>query len=120
MSDQWRDSAVHTKDGAMVVGRIVRTEGVGTPQEAITVSVNPLGPERERILRTDIERIEPVATSSMPAGLLNSHTRQEILDLLGYLEGGTGTGTGIGIGTGIPPGAAPGAGLGNGGKLRDG
>ena len=120
VSDQWRDSAVHTKDGAMVVGRIVRTEDVGTPQEAVTVSVNPLGPERERILRSDIERIEPVATSSMPAGLLNSHTRQEILDLLGYLEGGTGTGTGIGIGTGIPPGAAPGAGLGNGGKLRDG
>ncbi|NBQ16616.1 MAG: hypothetical protein EBU31_18860, partial [Proteobacteria bacterium] len=106
VSDQWRDSAVHTKDGAMVVGRIVRTEGAGTPQEAITVSVNPLGPERERILRSDIERIEPVATSSMPAGLLNAHTRQEILDLLGYLEGGTG--------------AAPGAGVGNGGTLRDG
>ena len=110
VSDQWRDSAVHTKDGAMVVGRIVRTEGAGTPKETITVSVNPLGPERERILRSDIERIEPVTTSSMPAGLLNSHTRQEILDLLGYLEGATGT----------PPGAAPAAGVGNGGTLRDG
>jgi len=81
VSDQWRDTAITLKDGSMVIGRVV-----GSDAEAMTVSTNPLGPDRERVLRADIAQSEQITTSSMPQGMLNSHTRQEIIDLLGYLE----------------------------------
>ena len=83
VSDQYRDSAIVLKDGSLVVGRIV-----GQDASTLTVSINPLGPERENVQRADIERIDGVPTSSMPGGLLDSRTRDEVLDLLAYLEAG--------------------------------
>jgi len=83
VSDQYRDSAIVLKDGSLVVGRIV-----GQDASTLTVSINPLGPERETVQRADIERIDGVPTSSMPGGLLDSRTRDEVLDLLAYLEAG--------------------------------
>ena len=81
VSDQWRDTAVTLKDGSMVVGRIIASD-----KESLTLSTNPLGPDRERVERAEIAHSEQITTSSMPQGMLNSRTRQEILDLLGYLE----------------------------------
>ena len=81
VSDQWRDTAITLKDGGMVIGRIV-----GSDAESLTISTNPLGPERDRVIRTEIVNSEPVTTSSMPQGMLNARTRQEIIDMLGYLE----------------------------------
>lgn len=83
ISDQYRDSIVTTTEGEVVVGRIV----VSLP-EHIEIRTNPMGFERELIKRSDIGRIEPLETSSMPTGLLNARTREEILDLLAYLESG--------------------------------
>jgi putative heme-binding domain-containing protein len=81
VSDQWRDTAVTLKDGSMVVGRIVASD-----KESLTISTNPLGPDRERVERAEIAHSEQITTSSMPQGMLNSRTRQEVLDLVGYLE----------------------------------
>ena len=81
VSDQWRDTAITLKDGSMVVGRIVASD-----KESLTISTNPLGPDRERVERAEIAHSEQITTSSMPQGMLNSRTRQEVLDLLGYLE----------------------------------
>lgn len=108
VSDQWRDSAVTLRDGSMVVGRVVGQDDV-----SLTLSTDPLGDARERVARTDIERIERLTTSSMPPGLLGARSREEILDLLAYLEGG---GSGIGpIGTGATGTGAAGAAEGGGG-----
>ena len=82
VSDQYRDSAIALKDGSLVVGRIV-----GQDADTLTVSTNPLGPDRETVRRADIDRIDPVPTSSMPSGLLDARTRDEVLDLLAYIEG---------------------------------
>ena len=83
VSDQYRDSAIVRTDGDSVIGRIV-----GQDAESITVGVDPYGPTTVRIPRADVASIEPVPTSSMPAGLLGARTRAEILDLLAYLEAG--------------------------------
>ena len=81
VSDQWRDTAITLKDGSMVVGRIIASD-----KESLTISTNPLGPDRERVERAEITNSEQITTSSMPQGMLDTRTRQEILDLLGYLE----------------------------------
>ena len=81
VSDQWRDTAITLKDGSMVVGRVVASD-----KDSLTISTNPLGPDRERVARAEIAHSEQITTSSMPQGMLNSRTRQEVLDLLGYLE----------------------------------
>lgn len=83
VSDQYRDSIVETDDGSVVVGRIVSDS-----PEAIEVRTNPMGEERERVARARIVSIAPLATSSMPPGLLDARTRAEVLDLLAYLERG--------------------------------
>jgi putative heme-binding domain-containing protein len=83
VSDQYRDSVIETRDGSIVVGRIV-SDG----PDAIEVRTNPLGEERERVARAEILSIAPVETSAMPPGLLNARTRAEVLDLLAYLERG--------------------------------
>ena len=83
VSDQDRDSAITLADGSMVVGRIVSQDAA-----TMTVSVNPLGPERETVQRSEVASIELVPTSSMPTGLLDPRTRAEVLDLLAYWEAG--------------------------------
>lgn len=86
VSDQYRDSAVTTVDGDVIVGRIV----VDLPDH-LEIRTNPMGFERERIERANIASIAPIETSVMPPGLLNARTRDEILDLLAYLESAGGT-----------------------------
>jgi hypothetical protein len=41
-----------------------------------------------RIKRNDVEEVVPSKVSAMPAGLVNVLTREEILDLLSFLEAG--------------------------------
>ncbi|MBM4113293.1 MAG: DUF1080 domain-containing protein [Phycisphaerae bacterium] len=83
VSDQYRDSMVTTHDGEVVVGRVV-----ADLPEYLEIRTNPMGFERERLQRASIASIEPISTSVMPPGLLDSRTREEILDLLAYLESG--------------------------------
>jgi putative heme-binding domain-containing protein len=83
VSDQYRDSAIATADGDLFVGRVV-----GNSAEAIQIRTNPLSLDTDRVLKSNITSITPIATSSMPRGLLDSRSRQEVLDLLAYLERG--------------------------------
>ena len=83
VSDQYKDSIVETKDGTIVVGRIV-SDSV----DAIEVRPNPLTLDRERISKSDIQSVSQISTSSMPTGLLNARSKEEILDLLAYLRSG--------------------------------
>ena len=51
---------------------------------------NPIdaGEEPKEVAKADIEDRAESNTSLMPHGLLNTLTKQEILDLLAYLESG--------------------------------
>jgi len=83
VSDQYRESLVETKDGTIIVGRIVSDSAT-----AIEVRTNPLSEERQRVSKVDIQSIQLVTTSSMPSGLLNARSKAEILDLVAYLQAG--------------------------------
>ena len=83
VSDQYRDRAIETKDGSVVVGRIVNDTA-----DFIEVATNPVGHERERVAKAEIAKIEVIPTSTMPKGLLDARTRREVEDLLAYLARG--------------------------------
>ena len=81
LSEQYMNTAIETKGGQVVVGRIAEE----TP-EKIVIRPKPLEPETVTVLKSEIESRSLSKTSPMPAGLLNMFTKDEILDLLAYLE----------------------------------
>jgi putative heme-binding domain-containing protein len=81
ISDQFQNYIVLKKDGDSVTGRIV-----DETNEKLVVQPNPLLPERVEIKKSEIAERKPLKVSPMPQGLLNQFDKDEILDLLGYLE----------------------------------
>jgi putative heme-binding domain-containing protein len=78
ISDQYASKTLITKGGLKYTG-IVSTGGAG---ETIVLQENA----KKLVLDTDeIESMAPSKISSMPAGLLNPLTQQEIADLFAYL-----------------------------------
>lgn len=67
-------------------GRII--SGIITDQNAETVTVvsNPEKPQPQTIERDDIDEVAKTSASLMPKGLLDRFSRDEILELLSYLE----------------------------------
>lgn len=81
VSDQFENHIIITDEGKLIEGRILSETG-----KAITLAVDPRQPES--ILQIPVESIEAKKvsqTSLMPKGLLNTLTRDEILDLLAYI-----------------------------------
>jgi putative heme-binding domain-containing protein len=70
-----------TDDGKVVVGQVVNYGGGG-----MSVRTNQMEPWKLTKIEEDkIEQISPSTTSLMPAGLLDTLSKQEIFDLLGWL-----------------------------------
>jgi hypothetical protein len=84
VSDQYAATQIVTADGRVIVGKIVNLFGDG-----LMVMTNMLEPDNVAMVnRQDIEESTPAKSSMMPAGLLDTLTREEILDLLAYLRSG--------------------------------
>jgi putative heme-binding domain-containing protein len=82
VSDQFQNTVIVKKDGDDVTGRITDEN-----TERLIVLPNMLAPETTVEVRVaDIARREPSKISPMATGLLNNLTKEEILDLLAYLE----------------------------------
>ncbi len=81
LSEQYMNTAIETVDGKVLVGRIVEE----TP-EKIVLRTNPLEAETVTIKKSEIESRALSKISPMPAGLLNNFTKDEVLDLLAYME----------------------------------
>ncbi|MEY3176670.1 MAG: hypothetical protein RLZZ436_4584 [Planctomycetota bacterium] len=81
LSEQYMNTAITTTAGQVVIGRIVEET-----TETVVLRPNPLAPETVTVRKSDIESREFSKTSPMPAGLLNTFSQEEILDLLAYLE----------------------------------
>lgn len=82
VSDQYQNTTIMKKDGDDITGRITDENG-----ERIIVLPNMLAPEATvEIPLSEIAKREPSKISPMPTGLLNNLTKEEILDLLAYLE----------------------------------
>ena len=81
VSEQFQNTTIIKTDGDSETGRIVDE----TPDK-IVVQPSPLAPDRIEIKKSEIVERRPAKVSPMPEGLLNLFTKDEILDLLAYIE----------------------------------
>jgi len=81
ISDQYQNYIVVKKDGDSATGKII-----DETEDKIVIQPSPLLPERIEIKKSDIAERRASKVSPMPQGLLNQFDKDEILDLLGYLE----------------------------------
>ncbi len=84
VSDQFKTHSIITLDGKIYQGRILDQN-----HQQLTVAIDPKAPSAViEIKANEVDEILPGKTSMMPVGLLNTLTREEILDLLAYIQSG--------------------------------
>lgn len=83
VSEQYQNLTVTLKNGDDFTGRLVEED-----DQKVVLITDPLKQTRSEIRRTEIQKRAPSKISPMPEGLVNTLTREEILDLLAYLESG--------------------------------
>ena len=83
ISDQYQNITIVKKDGEGVTGRIIDED-----DKKVVVQINPLGSDHEEIPKSEIADRHPSKISPMPEGLANQLTRDDILDLLAYIQTG--------------------------------
>ena len=81
VSEQYRNTSIETKEGKVFVGRIIEESA-----DAVVLRPNPLESTTITIKKSEIESRQFSKISPMPAGLLNTFSKEESLDLLAYLE----------------------------------
>jgi len=84
ISDQYESIIVVTDDGQVITGKIVNLSG---PQLRIMTDMLDPG-SLKSVRRGAIESIRPSPISMMPEGLLNNFSKEEVLDLIAYLQSG--------------------------------
>lgn len=83
--ETYRSVHIVTTDGKSYVGRVVL--GGDYRSETLNLATDPLHPDKTVAIRkSDIETEQTSATSMMPEGTLNTLTKEEILDLLAFIE----------------------------------
>jgi hypothetical protein len=87
ISDQYQTTEVRTKDGDVIVGHVE-----GEDETTVTVLTDPFNPDvKQRVKKTEIASRKPGKLSLMPEGLVDTLSREEILDLLAYIRSGGNT-----------------------------
>ncbi|WP_254510584.1 c-type cytochrome [Anatilimnocola floriformis] len=81
ISDQYQNSLVLTQQGEVFAGRILDEN-----DEKITIRTDPFAKELVTVLKKDIEERQKSPVSEMPQGLINTLTKDEILDMVAYLR----------------------------------
>jgi putative heme-binding domain-containing protein len=81
ISDQYQAVQIDTLDGKQIVGRIVNLNGDG--MQVMTNMLDPNG--MISVKQSNIDRVQPSKISMMPAGLLDTLTDDEAIDLMAYL-----------------------------------
>lgn len=83
--ETYRNIQIVTTDGRTYVGRVAL--GGDYRSEILHLATDPLNPYKTiAISKKDIELEQPSATSLMPEGTLDTLTKEEVLDLLAFLE----------------------------------
>ena len=84
ISDQYGSHQVETKDGNVIVGRIIGDDG-----SKITMMTNPFAPSQFLTIDSaNVKSKKDYPVSMMPPGLLNTLNPDELRDLLAYLLSG--------------------------------
>ena len=81
VSDQYLGSVIRTLDGDIITGRIIDEN-----DKEIKVRTDPFARELLTIAKTNIEDRQHSRISEMPQGLINTLTKDEILDLIAYMR----------------------------------
>jgi putative heme-binding domain-containing protein len=82
VDEKYRTLLVQTSDGRQLAGVVV-----GQDARVLRLAANPAQPnEVTEIPLSDIEASQPSPVSMMPLGLLDTLAKEEILDLLAYVE----------------------------------
>jgi putative heme-binding domain-containing protein len=84
ISDQYGTDQLELKDGSTVIGRVVVEEN-----EKLFVMTSAFAPENlTPVNASDVKSRKPYPVSMMPVGLINALNRDELLDLLAYIQSG--------------------------------
>lgn len=81
VSDQYQNSIVLTTGGEVISGRIIDENDA-----EIKVRTDPFARELTVVKKKDIEERQKSPVSEMPQGLINTLTKEEILDMVAYLR----------------------------------
>lgn len=83
LSEQYVYEKIQTKNGEQFIGRLV-----GESDTTLDLQENPYDSTVTTVQKSDVNSREPSSLSPMPEGLLQVLKKEEILDLLAYLESG--------------------------------
>jgi putative heme-binding domain-containing protein len=81
LSDQYQNMTVTKQTGEDVTGRIIEDSDT-----KVVLVTNPLTGEKVELKKSDVKSRTPSKLSPMPEGLASILTKEEILDLLAYME----------------------------------
>ncbi len=81
VSEQYQNITVTKKDGDDVTGRLLEDTDA-----KLVLLVNPLTNTKVEVAKKDVQKREPSKLSPMPEGLVNILSKEDILDLLAYIE----------------------------------
>jgi putative heme-binding domain-containing protein len=84
LSEQYASFVFTLKGGEFVTGQIAEENN-----DHVTLVTDPIAGTRQDIGKTRIEGRQISPVSLMPPGLINVLTKEEVLDLLAYMESGT-------------------------------
>ncbi len=84
ISDQYGTDQLELKDGSTVIGRVVVED-----KDKLSVMTSALAPEiLTPVSASEVKSRKPYPVSMMPVGLVNTLNRDELLDLLAYIQSG--------------------------------
>ncbi|HEX8296904.1 MAG TPA: c-type cytochrome [Chthoniobacteraceae bacterium] len=83
ISEQYASYLLTSRSGETLMGQIAEENN-----DALTLIVDPIAGTKQRLRPSQIVKRELSPTSLMPPGLLNTLSKEEVLDLLAYLESG--------------------------------
>jgi putative heme-binding domain-containing protein len=83
ISNRYRNFQFDLKDDEPVLGLIVKEDA-----ESLTVQTGPSDALIQTLKKSGIKAQQPKTASPMPSGLLNALSKEEIFDLLAWLESG--------------------------------
>ena len=83
ITNRYRNYQFELKNGDSVTGMIVKEDA-----DTVSVQTGPSDALIQPLKTSEIRERQPQTSSTMPMGLLNSLSKEQILDLLAYLEAG--------------------------------
>jgi putative heme-binding domain-containing protein len=81
ISEQYQNTMIMTTSGKILDGRVMEENA-----DRLILKPNPLQPETIEIKKSTIDKRAPSKISPMPEKLVNNYTKDEILDLLAFIE----------------------------------